>query len=136
MVVWFSSHQDNKTATLEVTTEDYTSSSFFPYTNSSTEPLIHGFISSTRLNDLVSLYKINIVQRLIPGLNKPGYEDNTTTTQPARSRPQQPTPTRPDQEPDNDPLRIPGTGGMGRVPGGVRPPFFDPSFGGDEPIGG
>ncbi|KAI8647333.1 PI31 proteasome regulator N-terminal-domain-containing protein [Parasitella parasitica] len=71
---------DNKTATFEITIEDYTSNSFFPYNAStSDQPLIHGFISSTRFNDFIMAYKLNILQRLIPGLNKPGYEDESNS---------------------------------------------------------
>lgn len=70
--------QDNKTATLDIVTEDYTSESFFPFdASTSNQPLIHGFISSNRFNDFIKTYKLNILQRLIPGLNKPGYEDES-----------------------------------------------------------
>ena len=62
-------------------TENYTSPSFFPLTTEkySAEPIVNGFISTSRINDLISVYKINIVQKLIPGLNKPGYEESNTT---------------------------------------------------------
>lgn len=62
-------------------TDDYTSPSFFPLTTEkhNVEPIVHGFISSSRVKDMINNYKINIVQKLIPGLNKPGYEESGTT---------------------------------------------------------
>jgi hypothetical protein len=37
------------------------------------------FTSEDRLLELLYQFKINIIQKLIPGLNKPGYEASTTT---------------------------------------------------------
>jgi hypothetical protein len=109
--------EDNKTSTLEVVIADYTSASFFPYNGR--EPLVNGFISESRLKDLISLYKINILQKLIPGLNKPGYEETTqTTTSPIRSSASQP------RNDPYDPLRIPP-----RVPPTYpAPQVFDDPF--------
>ncbi|KAG9288725.1 hypothetical protein G9A89_004344 [Geosiphon pyriformis] len=111
--------EDNKTFSLEVITNDYTSPSFFPYTGQGgSEPLINAFISQSRVKDLISLYKLNIIQNLIPNLNKPGYEETattaTTSTQPRASRPEANI---------NNPLRIPT-----RQP----PPIFNDPFGGYE----
>ena len=66
---------------MEIITDDYTSPSFFPFTSEKyhVEPIVHGFISTSRVKDLIDLYKINIVQKLIPGLHKPGYEETGTT---------------------------------------------------------
>ncbi|CAG8510115.1 5070_t:CDS:2 [Paraglomus brasilianum] len=109
--------EDNKTSTLEVVIADYTSASFFPYNGR--EPLVNGFISESRLKDLISLYKINILQKLIPGLNKPGYEETTQTTPPIRA---QGTPQS--RNDPYDPLRIPP-----RVPPTYpAPPVFDDPF--------
>lgn len=70
--------QDDKTATLDIPVGDYTSASFYPYDpKNAAEPLIHGFISSSRLNDFIILFKTSIIQRLMPGLNKPGYEEGS-----------------------------------------------------------
>uniref|UniRef100_A0A1D1YET9 Proteasome inhibitor PI31 subunit n=1 Tax=Anthurium amnicola TaxID=1678845 RepID=A0A1D1YET9_9ARAE len=115
--------EDNKTITLEVITDDYTSPSFFPFTTEkyNVDPIVHGFISTSRIKDFTNIYKINIIQKLIPGLNKPGYEESgttTTTAQPSSSTRQQ----------DHDPLRIPT-----RQPPRV-PPLFDDPYGGDEPL--
>ncbi|KAG2198809.1 hypothetical protein INT47_000725 [Mucor saturninus] len=155
---------DNKTAMLDITTQDYTSESFFPYTDTS-KPLAHGFISSDRFHDFIKAFKLNILQRLIPGLNKPGYEDNTTTT--SSTRPSTDTERR--QPRYNDPhsledpafvdvggsdlnplgrggLRMPGGGsGSGGMFVGPDHPIFgnrggssldDPSglFGGPQPL--
>ncbi|CAB4374360.1 unnamed protein product [Rhizophagus irregularis] len=116
--------EDNRTVTFEVITDDYTSPSFFPLTTEkhNVEPIVHGFISSSRIKDMINNYKINIVQKLIPGLNKPGYEESGTTTTTA-----QPSATRQQEPIYNDPLRIPT-----RQPPRV-PPIFDDPFGGDEP---
>ncbi|CAG8468535.1 12466_t:CDS:10 [Ambispora gerdemannii] len=109
--------EDNKTFTMEVLTDDYTSPSFFPYTAQSSEPLINGFISQSRLNDLITLYKINVIQNLIPNLNKPGYEESTPTRTSTFARAE---PRTPNQQPEVDPLRIP-----------PRPtvPFHQPDYG-------
>jgi proteasome inhibitor subunit 1 (PI31) len=121
--------EDNKTVTLEVITNDYTSPSFFPLTAEkyNAEPIVNGYISISRVKDLISLYQINIVQKLIPGLHKPGYEEtgttSATTTQRSNTRQQEPN-----YNDYNDPLRIPT-----RQPPRLRPPIFDEPFGGDEP---
>ncbi|ORZ03381.1 PI31 proteasome regulator N-terminal-domain-containing protein [Syncephalastrum racemosum] len=117
---------DDKTATLDIPVQDYTSPSFYPYDpQNATEPLIHGFISSSRLNDFIILFKTSIIQRLMPGLNKPGYEEESSGTQTSRTanpstagQPQQPPP--------------PGS----RSPPRVRPPIFDDPLAADEPWAG
>jgi proteasome inhibitor subunit 1 (PI31) len=70
--------QDDKTTTLDIVIEDFTSASFYPYNGATnTSPLVHGFISSARVNDLVGQYKIQILQRLLPSLRKAGYEEES-----------------------------------------------------------
>ncbi|KAF2829283.1 hypothetical protein CC86DRAFT_318499 [Ophiobolus disseminans] len=119
---------DDKTTHFDVTTNDYLSPSSLPLTistDTSTEDasrkLQDLFISSGRLNDLGALFKISILQKLAPGLQKqqPG-ESNTererTPTadrqaprrgdaQNAREPPNEPEPARP--YPFNDPLARP-----------------------------
>ncbi|KAM3586920.1 hypothetical protein VKS41_001969 [Umbelopsis sp. WA50703] len=115
--------EDKKTATFEVVEDEYTSPSFYPYGRSQQEPLVNGYISSSRLNDFINLFKINILQRLIPGLNKPGYEESQSAsssvgTQPNPSRGSNPLQeTRPERRPYGD------------IP---RPPYFDDPLAGDE----
>lgn len=87
--------QSDKVATLDIATADFTSTSFFPYNNeTSAPPLVHGYISSNRVADLVSQYKLAIVQNIMPGLRKDGYaEEIATSGAPSSSR--NPPPARP-----------------------------------------
>ena len=71
---------DDKTTSFDIKTEDFTSPGFFPWTSDTGNDLIHGFITENRLKDLAGLFKINILQKLIPGLSKPGYTEEETTT--------------------------------------------------------
>ncbi|KAG9996129.1 hypothetical protein KCU78_g17601, partial [Aureobasidium melanogenum] len=105
---------DDKTATLDVKAADYTSEGSMPFTLS--EPharnLFNLFISNGRLSDYGSLMRINIIQKLVPSLQKDGYQESTTqsTRQPAR-------------DPDtarHDPLRD------DRQPPARPHPFHDP----------
>ncbi|KAJ3517975.1 hypothetical protein NLJ89_g165 [Agrocybe chaxingu] len=72
--------ESDKVATLDIPTDDFTSPSFYPHTidASGNLPLVHGFISSNRVSDLLSQVKLKIIQKLVPGLQKEGYteEDN------------------------------------------------------------
>ncbi|EIE88334.1 hypothetical protein RO3G_13045 [Rhizopus delemar RA 99-880] len=137
---------DNKTAMLEIMTDDYTSASFFP-NDLSKDPLVHGFISTNRFHDFIKSIKLNIIQRLIPGLNKPGYEDSSsqsTSTTHRPTHPPQPNPTPlglegpttpynplavggDDLNPFGDRLRLPGSGGRGG--GGMHVGPDHPIFG-------
>ncbi|KAI8062503.1 PI31 proteasome regulator N-terminal-domain-containing protein [Gongronella butleri] len=117
--------EDNKTATLEIATSDYTSASFFPYASSSDQSFIHGFISSQRLNDLLVLYKINIIQRLIPGIVKPGYEEEqskTTTTATSTGH----------RDPASS-SHIPASSTVPPSRPPLMPPIFDPATAPDQP---
>jgi proteasome inhibitor subunit 1 (PI31) len=72
---------DDKTTSFDVKTEDMTSAGFFPWTTDTGNDIIGGFIGENRLKDLAGLFKINILQKLIPGLSKSGYvEEQATTT--------------------------------------------------------
>ncbi|KAF7729868.1 hypothetical protein EC973_003602 [Apophysomyces ossiformis] len=113
--------EDNKTASLDISAPDYTSASFFPYEQSAEKPLVHGFISTERFNDFILLFKINILQKLIPGLYKPGYQEEpsgvrTTSTSNEPSQGTSPeVPRRPE---------APST----------RPPIFDEPFAPEDPF--
>jgi hypothetical protein len=119
---------DDKTTHFDVTTNDYVSPSSLPLTISqdmSTEDaskkLQDLFITEGRLNDLGSLFKISIVQKLAPGINKATEQTNTEAEQTqssgrsaprrggqapdAREPPNEPEPARP--YPFNDPLARP-----------------------------
>lgn len=131
---------DDKTASFDLVTKDFLSESFFPYTLHPTpipqqQPLENGFISASRITDLASLIKISIVQKLIPGLSKPGYtEDPTAATAAAASSSRQPRneyddPLRVGPRPYHDPLRYPPRPGHPPIPaGGERPPGFDDDY--------
>jgi hypothetical protein len=100
--------ESDKAASLDISTADFTSESFFPHdlTSSDAAPLIHGFISSARVSDLTSQLKLKIFQKLVPGLRKEGYsevsEEQTTasTSQPQRNQNPPPARPRPDVPPE------------------------------------
>ena len=103
--------ESEKTASLDLRSEDFTSSSFYPFNpeTDSDKSLVHGFISSNRVADLVSQIKLKIVQQIIPGLQKEGYTEDveTTSSSAAPSASHAPPPARPQPEappnaPDND----------------------------------
>jgi len=138
--------ETDKTMTLDIVTADYFSASAFPYTaGPSSTPLVHGFISSARVNDLVSLYKINILQKVIPSLRKEGYEESigeTATASASQGRPQQPRNPRNSPPPvPHQPFNLPPLSG-GNNPLSIgrrdldplpRNPFQPPPlFGGDD----
>lgn len=104
---------DDKTTHFDVATKDYLSESTIPLTISgetSTEDaakqLQDLFISEGRLNDLGSLLKISIIQKLAPGLQKQGYEESSTesyrTPTADRPAPQRGEPSNP-RQPPNEP---------------------------------
>ncbi len=92
---------DDKTASFEVKVEDYISEGSIKnsISNSDIKSAVKNvFISPGRMADLSSLFKINIIQKLAPGIHKEGYEETRTTTEQPRRREE----TRP---PERDPLR-------------------------------
>ncbi|KAF9534174.1 PI31 proteasome regulator N-terminal-domain-containing protein [Crepidotus variabilis] len=98
--------ESDKVASLDVSTDDFTSSSFYPKTieSSGTPPLVHGFISSNRVSDLISQFKLKIITKLVPGLQKEGYtEQSTEPVSASGSRPSQPTLRAPNPRPDAPP---------------------------------
>lgn len=64
---------------MDVSTSDFTSPSFYPYdaAKPGASPLVHGFISSNRIADFVSQLKLKVIQKLVPGLRKDGYVEET-----------------------------------------------------------
>ena len=109
---------DDRTTSFDVAVQDYISESSLPLTSSLSssaddngassdggatttttttrrmgemkDRLRQVFISSYRLTDLAMLFKINIIQRIIPGLYKEGYQETLNdTTNPASSQQQQ-----------------------------------------------
>jgi hypothetical protein len=108
---------DDKTATLDVKAADYTSQGSMPFTMSTTTALFNLFISNGRLSDYGALMRINIIQKLMPSLQKEGYQESAATSsrQPAR----EPATTR-DDPLRTDPLRD------DRQPPARPHPFHDP----------
>ena len=131
--------------------KDYISESSLPFTrnsedeNSTTDAPIDSsktavsiqslFLAIGRVSDLTSLLKINIIQKLAPGLHKEGYEDSAhAVSQSVSSRGQRPSvPGRQEEEPTHDPLRD------DRLPPYAQPrPYNDPLAAGPRrpfPIG-
>ena len=116
---------DDKTTSFDFKTDDFTSAAAFPWTTEKGD-VSAGFIRENRMKDLAGLFKINVLQKLIPGLSKAGYveEENTNTDNfPAQGFPHPPTvltlrqlpnyPRQPAPRPqprnpnEDDPLRIP-----------------------------
>lgn len=133
---------DDKTTSFDIVTRDFLSESFFPYTSTAatstttaTQPLENAFISASRISDLAILLKINIVQKLIPGLSKPGYTEDSPDPYVAPRRTGLPPnpyadPLRvgPPPNPYADPLRYPPPRRPMVPPGADRPPGFDDEY--------
>lgn len=124
--------QDDKTVQFDILTRDYFSESFFPFSRSSGKDLKEGFISESRITDLSKLYKIDIIQKLIPGLNKPGFEDTQTETaariEPRRPGDEQPPPEAQPRPFGDDPLRYDPRPRPHPFPAGEAPPGFDDEY--------
>ncbi|KAL8732505.1 MAG: hypothetical protein Q9166_002719 [cf. Caloplaca sp. 2 TL-2023] len=124
---------DDKVHTLEVSIKDFLSQSSLPFTASpddSTEQsenkLANVFISAGRIADLGAMLKLQILQKLAPGLHKEGYEESAhaasaVTAPESSSQQQNEPPERGDPTPVPDPLRD------DRLPPSAQPrPFNDP----------
>lgn len=132
---------DDKTTSFDITTKDYISESSLPATpatdSGSAEDAAHAiqniFISPSRLTDLGSLLRLNVLQKLVPGLQKEGYEEDKSTAQSSttsqQTQPQRtPIPLPPNPN-EYDPLR-----GDPGLPDPARPhPLADPSVGPRRP---
>ncbi|KAL8893619.1 MAG: hypothetical protein Q9192_005090, partial [Flavoplaca navasiana] len=97
---------DDKVHTLEVPIKDFVSQSSLPFTTDSTESdeqnenkLTNVFISAGRIADLGAMIKLQIIQKLAPGLQKEGYESahaasTANSSEPSSRQQQQPPPER------------------------------------------
>lgn len=139
--------QGSKTNTLQLPYADYFSPSFWPFNpasadaTSAREPLVNGYISSSRLNDLVIAFKTQILQGLVPGLSKPGYTEDSTTSSSSSSVPRaggsESRPTPGTQPPPRSPFH--GDEDDPSQPASFIPPFRNPLTIGDrdlDPLGG
>ena len=139
---------DERIARVEITARDYVSSSALPLRISTNQDgtedrsdlpqkLKSVFISEERISDLASLLKVNIIQKLLPSLQKEGYEESNNPDdraaredadrvdrQGGRRGPPEipeglPDPARPNPYPFNDPLAEPP---RRPIPAGDFPP--------------
>jgi len=107
-------------ASLDISTNDFTSPSFFPFDAKAGNPppLIHGYISSNRVSDFISQLKLKIIQNIMPGLHKEGYSEGSDPRQSSGSprrdsqannpaRPQPLTPPYAPEHPFGESSRIP-----------------------------
>jgi len=109
---------DDRTTTFDLLAKDYISLSALPLTVSkdNIQAFRDTFISTSRLEDLISLFQINVIQKLAPGIYKEGYDatdredsERRRTVDRPRHDPlrddSQPIPARP--YPFDDPLALP-----------------------------
>ncbi len=122
---------DDKVRAFDLRTKDFVSESSLPFTISSSGGANEAalsirkvFISPGRIADAASLYKINVLQKVAPGLQKEGYEESAHA---ASQRRDQGAARRPelgregDEGPARDPLRD------DRLPPLAQPrPYGDP----------
>ncbi|KAL4803406.1 PI31 proteasome regulator N-terminal-domain-containing protein [Aspergillus unguis] len=124
---------DDRTTSFDVPVKDYISASALPLTSSTDLPasLREVFISGSRLTDLISLFKINVIQKLAPGVYKEGQETGQQREITSERAPRL-DPLRDDSDPParpypfDDPLAIPPRrpGPAGDFP----PPGFEDEF--------
>lgn len=111
--------------------KDFVSESSFPFTipssegaNEAASSIRKVFISGGRMTDVASLIKINILQKVAPGLQKEGYDDSAHAASQSREQVEavRPEPGREGQgAPARDPLRD------DRLPPLAQPrPYGDP----------
>ena len=79
---------DDKRTSFDITVADYVSASNLPATpvagnsevnEESRKTIENIFISAGRLSDLGSLLKLKVIQKLAPGIQKEGYEEESST---------------------------------------------------------
>lgn len=127
---------DDKASSFDIPVKDYISESSLPISSTAdvTSSLKDVFIPASRLSDLIGLFKINVIQKLAPGLYKDGYEDPGRAIREARQeRPPQYDPLRDDQQPQparpypfDDPLAAAPR--RPQPPGDFAPPGFEDEF--------
>ena len=64
---------------MEITATDYVSPSFFQTQQTEQESLVHGYVSSERLSELVAQYIKTVLRPLFPDLN---YEPHSRSPSP------------------------------------------------------
>ncbi|KAF3936150.1 hypothetical protein ABW19_dt0201614 [Dactylella cylindrospora] len=139
---------DDKTATMEILTKDWISESFFSEDSGDDKrPVQEAYISPSRMNDLIAEFKTKIIQKLIPSLSKPGYEEAAEAATSAASSstaagrgggrppppPGMPRPGRGEYDPLRIPPRNPRPYGSPRNPD--DPPGFEDEYEINRPPG-
>ena len=132
----------DKTMSFDITTTDFVSETSLPATpvssNTSPEDATHNvtniFISPSRLSDLGSQLRLNLIQKLMPSLQKEGYEDTFTSDTTASSIRQGDQPPHP-RDPVHDPPRHDPLRDDPMLPRPAQPhhPLADPSIGPRRP---
>ena len=84
---------DDKVRSFDLRPKDYVAESSFPLTIPPSEgadeasmSLRKVFLSAGRITDAASLFKINILQKVAPGLQKEGYEESAHAASPSAER--------------------------------------------------
>ncbi|KAK5165353.1 hypothetical protein LTR04_001243 [Oleoguttula sp. CCFEE 6159] len=111
-VVFAIALEHDKTMNFDIVAKEYVSESSLPSTPLSGDKSLADakrtiqdiFISVGRLGDFGSLLRINIVQKLMPSLQKEGYEETAQTSSSSANNQQEP-PGRSNNPPQRDPLR-------------------------------
>ncbi|CAG7848654.1 SubName: Full=Uncharacterized protein {ECO:0000313/EMBL:CCA70609.1} [Serendipita indica DSM 11827] len=93
--------QTEKSSSMEITTTEYVSPSFFQTEQIEQESLVHGYVSSERLSELIAQYIKSVLRPLLPDLN---YEPHSRSPSPAPpstegSAPARHRPSEPEFEP-------------------------------------
>ncbi|KAL4955196.1 PI31 proteasome regulator N-terminal-domain-containing protein [Aspergillus filifer] len=130
---------DDRTTSFDVPVKDYVSGSALPLTSSADleTSLREVFVSGSRLTDLIALFKINVLQKLAPGLYKEGQESTQIADRQPERAPQLEAPPRHDPlrddlypparpYPFDDPLALPPR--RPGPPGDFAPPGFEDEF--------
>lgn len=110
---------DDKVRSFDLKPKDFVSESSFPFTvppsqgvDEAASSVRKAFLSPGRMTDVASLFKINILQKVAPGLQKEGYEESAHAASQSAGAGRQPEPgggrregrEAPPHE-DDDPLR-------------------------------
>lgn len=106
---------DDKTTSFDLRVIDYVSESSLPTTprqstvslDQAAREMVNMFISNGRLSDFGTLMRLNVVQKLLPGLQKEGYEESSTqsSSSSASAARGSTAPGRHSDNPLRDPLR-------------------------------
>ncbi|KAI9828144.1 MAG: hypothetical protein M1832_003671 [Thelocarpon impressellum] len=130
---------DEKTASFDVPVKDYVSSDTLPVSADASPDSLQSVFPS--IPDLATLFKTNIIQKLVPGLNKPGYEEAVSTstssrqTESGRPNPHSPQPHIPgpaNPYPFHDPLAQPPRRPL--PTGDFPPPGFEDEYEINRPL--